>query len=650
METGIIILLAALALGVILFAAGYLKAPPDTAFIISGLGKKRILIGKAGWRIPFLERVDKLSLQVMTVDVKTSEAVPTNEFINVMVDGVANVKISSDPALLTRAAESLLGMKQPQLIAMVTQVLEGNMREIVGSVGLKEMVQDRQGVAKKITENVVPDMQKLGIEVVNFNIQNFRDNAGTIENMGIDNVEQIRKNAQIAKANAQRDIAIASSVAQQEANAVKVDSEKKIAAQNAELTVQQAEMQVRADTKRAEADAAYSIQTAMASDLYSGRLSAVKDVKDSDDGTVTVTLARANTQFPALLNIPVIENDAADSTYPSGTGLYQFASDHQSLTVYSGHPDADKAPVDTVYLMECKSVEEIVSAFDNGQLDLALSDPSSGTDLSFSSLNDQRQYATTNLQYVGFNTNSSFFMTARYRQPFNYVIDRAFAVALLHDCAVATALPVHPASTLYDNALNESLSYDLDKAKKLFDELKIVDYDGDGEREYMPDGQSPLDISLSLIVYADSTAKVSMANKIAADLTSIGIPVKVRELSWDNYQDALKGGKFDMYYGEVALPADFDLSALLKAGGSLNYGGITTGTYADVINAYLTAADSDRAAACSTMLQTISDNAPIVPVCFEKHCLYVHRGAVGGFSPTKYNIFHNITDWKINNA
>ncbi len=151
-------------------------------------------------------------------------------------------------------------MKQQQLVSMVTQVLEGNMREIVGSVGLKEMVQDRQGVAKKITENVVPDMQKLGIEVVNFNIQNFRDNAGTIENMGIDNVEQIRKNAQIAKANAQRDIAIASANAQQEANAVKAEAEKKIAEQNADLSVQQAEMQVKADTKRAEADAAYSIQ------------------------------------------------------------------------------------------------------------------------------------------------------------------------------------------------------------------------------------------------------------------------------------------------------------------------------------------------------------------------------------------------------
>ncbi len=256
------IIIAAIALIlVIFFAGGYLKAPPDTAYIISGLGKKRrILIGKAGWRCLFFERVDKLSLRVMQVDVKTSEAVPTNEFINVTVDGVANIKISSDPTALNLAAEALLGMRQQDLVNLVTQVLEGNMREIVGSVGLKEMVQDRQGVAKKITENVVPDMKKLGIEVVNFNIQNFKDAAGTIENMGIDNVEQIRKNAQIAKANAQRDIAIATAKAQEEANAVRVESEKKIAEQNAELSVQQADMKVKADTKKAEADAAYSIQ------------------------------------------------------------------------------------------------------------------------------------------------------------------------------------------------------------------------------------------------------------------------------------------------------------------------------------------------------------------------------------------------------
>ncbi len=256
----IAIAVAVVVILLVLFFSGYVKAPPDTAYIISGLGKRRIYIGRAGWRMPFITRIDRLSLSVMQVDVKTSEAVPTNEFINVTVDGVANIKISSDINNLSRAAEALLGKSRQELITLVTQVLEGNMREIVGSVGLKEMVQDRQGVAKKITENVVPDMEKLGIEVVNFNIQNFKDAAGTIENMGIDNVEQIRKNAQIAKANAQRDISIATSNAQQEANAVRVEMEKKIAEQDADLAVQKADMQVRADTKKADADAAYSIQ------------------------------------------------------------------------------------------------------------------------------------------------------------------------------------------------------------------------------------------------------------------------------------------------------------------------------------------------------------------------------------------------------
>lgn len=194
------------------------------------------------------------------MDVKTSEAVPTNEFINVTVDGVANIKISSNPELLEKAAEALLGMDKKQLIFLVTQVLEGNMREIVGSVGLKEMVQERQVVAEKIKENAVPDMQKLGIEIVNFNIQNFKDGAGTIENMGIDNVEQIRKAAQIAKAEAARDIAIAEANAKEEANKIAVAAHQRIAEQNTSLSIREAELKKDSDVKRAEADAAYEIQ------------------------------------------------------------------------------------------------------------------------------------------------------------------------------------------------------------------------------------------------------------------------------------------------------------------------------------------------------------------------------------------------------
>ena len=257
----IAIIVAVVALIAIYVGAAYVKAPPNKAYIISGIrSKKRVLIGKAGFRWPFFERLDKLSLDVMQVDVKTSEAVPTNEFINVSVDGVANIKISSDPELINKAAEALLSMDQRQLIFLCTQVLEGNMREIVGSVGLKEMVQERQIVAEKIKENAVPDMRKLGIEIVNFNIQNFKDGAGTIENMGIDNVEQIRKAAQIAKAEAARDISIAEANAKEVANKVAVDTNLRISEQNTALSIRQSELKKDADIKKAEADAAYDIQ------------------------------------------------------------------------------------------------------------------------------------------------------------------------------------------------------------------------------------------------------------------------------------------------------------------------------------------------------------------------------------------------------
>ncbi len=261
MPGGVTVGIIAAVVLLLFFALGYVKAPPNRAYIISGMRKrKKILIGRAGFRLPLIERLDKLSLDVMQVDIKTSEAIPTNEFINVTVDGVANIKISSNPALLEKAAEALLGMDQRQLIFLVTQVLEGNMREIVGSVGLKEMVQERQVVAEKIKENAIPDMEKLGIEIVNFNIQNFKDGAGTIENMGIDNVEQIRKAAQIAKAEAARDIAIAEANARESSNKVAVEANQRIAEQNTTLAIREAELKKSADIKRAEADAAYEIQ------------------------------------------------------------------------------------------------------------------------------------------------------------------------------------------------------------------------------------------------------------------------------------------------------------------------------------------------------------------------------------------------------
>ena len=245
---------------VVLVLCSYTKAGPDEAIMISGLGKRKILRGKAGWKLPFFQRKDKLSLKVFQVDIKTRESIPTNEFININVDGVANLKISSDPVLLERAFEATLGMKEEDLIEQVKQVLEGNMREIVGTVGIRQLVQDRKGVASKVMENVVPDMEKLGIELVNFNIQNFSDGNHVIENLGIDNISQISKEAAIAKANAERDVSIARAKAAQDANEAEVNSKTVIVQKNTEYALKEAALKIQSDTAKADADAAYKIQ------------------------------------------------------------------------------------------------------------------------------------------------------------------------------------------------------------------------------------------------------------------------------------------------------------------------------------------------------------------------------------------------------
>ncbi len=245
---------------ILLFASSYIKAKPDEAVMISGAGKRKILIGKAGFRIPFLQRKDTLHLKAFQVDVKTEESIPTKEFININVDAVANLKISSDPELLEKAFQALLCISETDRISQVQQVLQGNLREIIGTVGIRQLVQDRQGVAEKVKENVIPDMEKLGIELINFNIQNFSDNNRVIENLGIDNISQISKDAAIAKANADKEVTIAKANADEIANRSRVEAERKIIEQNTELSLKQSELKQKTDTAKAMADAAYNIE------------------------------------------------------------------------------------------------------------------------------------------------------------------------------------------------------------------------------------------------------------------------------------------------------------------------------------------------------------------------------------------------------
>ena len=249
-----------IALIVILISAGYVKAPPDTAFIISGFRKPRILIGKAGIRIPFLERMDKLSLKMFSVDVKTTDFVPNAEYINVKVDATVKIRIGQTPEMMTLASKFFLNESEAMIISRIQDTLEGNMREIVGQMRLEEMVTDRKAFGERVQENAIPDLEKMDLEMISFTVQSFSDQNNVIADLGIDNISQIKKGAAIAKAQADRDIAISQALAAKEANDAKVQADMEIAEKQNALSIRQAELKQEADVKQAEADAAYRIQ------------------------------------------------------------------------------------------------------------------------------------------------------------------------------------------------------------------------------------------------------------------------------------------------------------------------------------------------------------------------------------------------------
>ena len=234
----VIIGIAAIILVLFLFAS-YVKAPPSYAYIISGLSREpRVLIGSGGFRIPFFERLDRVYLGQITVDIKTEESVPTTDFINVDVDAVAKIRVTPNAEGTRLAAKNFLNMTPTMIAEQLQDSLQGNMREIIGTLDLRSLNTDRDGFSDQVMQKAQHDMAKLGIEIISCNIQNVTDKEGLIHDLGADNTAKIKKDASINRAIAERDVKIQVAHADKDANDARVD----------------------ADTAQADADAAYSIQ------------------------------------------------------------------------------------------------------------------------------------------------------------------------------------------------------------------------------------------------------------------------------------------------------------------------------------------------------------------------------------------------------
>ena len=364
--------------------------------------------------------------------------------------------------------------------------------------------------------------------------------------------------------------------------------------------------------------AASALETARTSSRYSSRLSCVTAFGVDEDGRLTATLSRPNTGLPALLDIPVARDNGHR---PAGTSRYVLAESEMSLRLRDGHPTLPQK----IELQPIARQQELAGGLEpGGVLTLVDTDPT-GTDApGFSGTYHTVDYDTTALVYLGFNTGRSVFRTAHSRGALSSALDRDGLVsAAFSGHALATTIPIHPASPLYNESLARQLSSN-HSARELLEQAGLA-------------GRT-----VTLLVSSENTAMVTAAQLIARQLEKAGMQVKVSALGWSDYLSALSARQFDLYLAQVNLTADFDLSRLVGSGGALNYTSWSASRTDALLREFLAAPEDDRVRAAAELCDELAQQCPISPLCFKRSSVLVRsESGLSTLTPTRANVFYS---------
>ena len=411
-------------------------------------------------------------------------------------------------------------------------------------------------------------------------------------------------------------------------------------------------------------DVAYSVSCIFTSEKHKNLQMQIGRVYSSAfNGEVYLATEGAdNAQLPQRMSIPIIKAGSVGDEIPVGSGPYMYNEDRTALVKFDGYENSESLPLDEVQLRAYRGMEELITEFESGLVDLVVNDPTGIYNMGYGGKNEKRVITTTNLHFIGFNSKSRFFQYDAYRCAMNWIVNRDKIVSdTLDGNAVATMLPIHPNSSLYDTDIASQFSYDPARCLTELERGGCRDLDADGMLEFALSGMK-VDIELNFAVCADNAAKVQEARQIAEDMEAIGLSVNLRELKWKDYLAALRTGyidadqeepeiPMDMYLAEVALTGDWNILTLISGDweedNTLNYGGWENSELERLTEAYLGAKDDDRAQAVRDWLQLLTTTTVILPVCFETRDVISHLGTISGMSPNQYDIFHNITAWTV---
>lgn len=379
-------------------------------------------------------------------------------------------------------------------------------------------------------------------------------------------------------------------------------------------------------------DVAATLLRAQQSPRYAARLTDVVSVTAAGSDAVTIQLAQDRRSFTSLLDIPIVKSGTEASATPTGTGPYAREDDTLRQNTFWWRT-AD-LPFSEIGLLSYKSEEAAAYAFSSHDVQLLACDLTSANGSIASTSGSYTDADTTILQFLGFNMSRKLFQDENMRQAIGMAVDRAAIVsAYLMGHGAATQFPVHPASELYPRSLEST--YNAAGCAAAMAELNMAD----GEGVY----------DLTLLVNSENSCKVAAAQEIAQALNQYDFNVTVRALDWDEYLTALSEGRFDLYYGECKLTADWDVSALLATGGSLNYGGWADPILDTHLAACLTAKDTySRSTALETLCRRLRSQTPIVPICFKRTSVLLPNNAVDAITPTAADPFYQLENWHVN--
>lgn len=384
-------------------------------------------------------------------------------------------------------------------------------------------------------------------------------------------------------------------------------------------------------------EAAASLEAARQSPRYGGRLKDIKTI-GAEGETVVVTLERPNGALPRLLDIPIIK-EGADPQRPLGTGDYTLEEEEEELKLVAR--EGAQVPLPVIPLRTVRGGDELIYAFDAQEISLVDTDLTGTNALGYSGRLETIDYPTTTLLYIGCNLHSGPCREQKVRQAIALSLDREEIVErYLAGHAVATPLPIHPVLPGYDTSLAREWQGDKDKAKDLLEKVgwKV------NEEGILTRGRESLELRMA--VNQDNTFKTTVAQAAAQALEEAGFRVTVERMAWEEFETALERKEFDLYLGETALTADFDLEPLLGFGGELNYTGFSDEGCQAWVNQYRAAMGEDRETTLVNLCAAVAELSPIIPLCFKNGSLLIQWGQVSGARPAQRNVFAGFADWR----